>query len=367
MTAEQHFIPFHLPSIGEEEIAEVVDTLRSGWLTTGPKTKRFEAEFAERIGAAHAIAVNSGTAALHVALAAIDLEAGDEVIIPTNTFTASAEVVTYFGAKPVFVDIRRDTFNLDETLIEQAITERTRAIMPVHMAGQACEMMPIREIARRHDLVVVEDAAHALPATYRGETVGSGEGIAAFSFYATKTITTGEGGMVTTADAALAERIRMLTLHGISKDAWKRYTAEGSWYYEVVDAGFKYNMPDLAASIGIHQLAKAESLRSGRERVANAYSASFASEPGLLVPEVLPHIGHAWHLYVLRVEIDELTIDRAQFIEELRDRGIGASVHFIPLHLQPYYQQTFGYRGGVTSRTPSGCTSAASRSRSTRR
>src|SRR6185436_2353218 len=237
-------IPFHIPSIGEEEIAELVDTLRNGWLTTGPKTKQFEKDFAAFVGAKHAVAVNSATSGLHLALEALGVRAGDEVIIPTYTFTATGEVVTYLGARPVLADVRRDTFNLDATTIEPLITPRTKAIIPVHVAGQMCDMDPILDLARRHDLRVLDDAAHSLPATYKGRSVGTMGDASVFSFYATKTITTGEGGMVTTDREDLASRMRQMSLHGLSGNAWNRYGDKGSWYYEVLEFGFKYNMTD---------------------------------------------------------------------------------------------------------------------------
>jgi perosamine synthetase len=251
------FIPFHKPAIDEAEIRSVVETLKSGWLTTGAKVKSFEDDFARYVGSKHAVAVNSGTAALHLALDAVGIGEGDEVIVPTMTFAATAEVVLYFRAKPVLVDCRRDSFNLDPTKIEAAITPKTKAMMPVHMAGQPCEMDPILEIARRHKLRVIEDAAHSLPARYRGDMVGTIGDITCFSFYATKTITTGEGGMATTENLEWDRRMRMMSLHGISHDAWKRYTKEGSWYYEVLYPGFKYNLTDIAAAIGIEQLKNA--------------------------------------------------------------------------------------------------------------
>ena len=340
------FLPFHRASIGDDEIEEVVDTLRSGWITTGPRVKRFELEFAEYVNAPYAVALNSCTAALHLALSAIGLKQGDEVVVPTNTFTATAEVVTYFGAKPVLVDCRRDTFNMDEQALEERITPQTKAVIPVHMAGQPCEMTAVMEIAKQHGLKVIEDAAHALPASYGDAMIGSIGDITAFSFYATKTITTGEGGMATTADEDLAERMRVMSLHGISKDAWKRYTAKGSWKYEVIDAGFKYNMTDIAAAMGIHQLRKADSFWQRRSEIAQMYTEVFAGLDGIQIPQVQSNVQHAWHLYIVLLDLEALTIDRARFIEGLRQRNIGASVHFIPLHCHPYYQDTFGYRRG---------------------
>jgi perosamine synthetase len=338
------FIPFHVPDIGEEEISSVVETLRSGWLTTGPKVKKFEEEFARFVGCSHAIAVNSGTAALHLALEAIGIEEGDEVLVPTMTFTATAEVVLYLKAKPVLVDCKPETLNIDSERIEQAVTAKTKAIMPVDMGGQPCDYDEIGAIARRHGLRVIEDAAHALPAAYNGRRVGSFADITCFSFYATKTITTGEGGMATTQNPEWADRMRMMSLHGISKDAWKRYTAEGSWYYEVHSPGFKYNLTDLAAALGLVQLTKCERFREERKRIAATYDAAFADLAAVERPTVLSNREHAWHLYVIRIKPERLRIGRNEFIEELKQKNIGTSVHFIPLHLHPFYRDTFGYK-----------------------
>ncbi|MBA2677122.1 MAG: DegT/DnrJ/EryC1/StrS family aminotransferase [Ktedonobacteraceae bacterium] len=335
------FLPFALPHITQAEIDEVVDTLRSGWLTTGPKTKRFEREFAERVGAPHALAVNSATAAMHLALDAIGLQPGDEVIVPVYTFTATAEVVVYFRARPVFVDIDPATCNLDPRELEKHITPRTRAIMVVHMAGLPAEMDAILDIAHAHSLPVIEDAAHAFPAKYRGRMIGTLGDMTAFSFYATKTLATGEGGMLTTTRADYAERAAMMALHGISRDAWKRYTAEGSWYYEVLQAGFKYNMTDIAASLGLHQLARCEELLERRSTIARRYTEAFSCLPELETPPDPMHVEHAWHLYMLRLRLESLSIGRDAFIQELTKANIGVSVHFIPLHLHPFYRQAW--------------------------
>jgi perosamine synthetase len=343
MPTHNDFIPFHRPAIDKNEIQSVVETLESGWLTTGHKVKKFEEEFGRYIGCQYAIAVNSCTAALHLALEAIGIEEGDEVIVPTMTFTASAEVVLYFKAKPVFVDCLADTFNIDPDQIERAITSRTRAIMPVHFGGQPCDMKPILEIARRHRLYIIEDAAHALPAKYRGQTVGAIGDITCFSFYATKTITTGEGGMATTDNPEWASRMKMMSLHGISHDAWKRYTKEGAWYYEVVSPGFKYNLTDIGAAIGIEQLKKCDAFNAARNHIANAYNERFSELVEIQTPLCKPDVQHAWHLYVIQLRLERLKITRDQFIEALKERGVGTSVHFIPLHLHPYYRNTFGY------------------------
>jgi perosamine synthetase len=339
----QEFLPFAMPDIGEAEAASVVETLRSGWLTTGPKVRRFEADFAEYVGCHHAVAVNSATAALHLALSAVGLEEGDEVLVPTMTFAATAEVVLYFKARPVLVDCRPETLNLDPDQVEKAITAKTKAIMPVHIAGQACDMDRITEIARDYNLRVIEDAAHALPARYRGKMIGTIGDITCFSFYATKTITTGEGGMATTKNPEWAERMRIMGLHGISKDAWKRYTAEGSWYYEILYPGFKYNLTDIAAAIGIEQLKKCTHFWELRQRYATLYNEGFRHVPAVITPYVAPEVQHAWHLYVIQLDLERLRIGRNEFIALLKQEGIGTSVHFIPLHLHPYYRDTFGF------------------------
>jgi dTDP-4-amino-4,6-dideoxygalactose transaminase len=344
MPTHSEFIPFHSPAIGEDEIQSVIETLKSGWLTTGAKVKTFEADFARYVGSSHAVAVNSGTAALHLALDAIGIKEGDEVIVPTVTFTATAEVVIYFKANPVLADCQPDTLNIDPDQIERAITPRTKAIIPVHMGGQPCDMAPILELARHHNLKVIEDAAHALPAAYHGKKVGAISDITCFSFYATKTITTGEGGMATTENPEWAKRMRMMSLHGISLDAWDRYTDKGSWYYEVIRPGYKYNLTDIAAALGIEQLKRCDQFYEARRRVAAQYHEAFAELPELQIPRCAPDVQHAWHLYVIKLELERLRINRSQFIEALKKKGIGTSVHFIPLHLHPYYRDTFGYK-----------------------
>ncbi|HWR39189.1 MAG TPA: DegT/DnrJ/EryC1/StrS family aminotransferase [Patescibacteria group bacterium] len=338
-----NFIPFALPDIGEEEIAEVVSSLRSGWLTTGAKTKQFEREFADFIGNnVEAIAVNSATAGLHLALEAIGIGPGDEVITTPYTFTATAEVIRYLGADPVFVDIDPETFNIDAAKIEPAITSRTKAIIPVHFAGLACAMNQILAIAEKYDLRVVEDAAHALPTVYDGELVGSlRSDVTVFSFYATKTITTGEGGMVVTRNADIAKRCRIMRLHGINRDAFDRYTSEvPSWYYEIIAPGFKYNMTDIAASIGIHQLKKAWSFQRKRQQMAERYDEAFQNYPVLLPPKPPGNSGHAWHIYAARLN-PECGINREEFINQMAKTGIGCSVHFIPLHIHPYWRDAY--------------------------
>lgn len=337
------FLPFHVPEIGEEEIQSVVETLRSGWLTTGTKAKQFEAEFAQRIGVPHALAVNSCTAALHLALEAVGVTEGDEVIVPTMTFAATAEVAYYLKAKPVLVDCRPDTLNIDVDRIEQAISPRTKAIIPVHFAGQPCDMDRILQIAENYNLRVIEDAAHALPARYHGKMVGAIGDITCFSFYSTKTITTGEGGMATTENAEWADRMRILSLHGITRDAVNRYTPEGSWFYEISYPGFKYNLTDVAAALGIPQLHKCDQFSAIRRRYAQLYTEGFRDIPEIIVPTVMGDVEHAWHLYVIQLDLDRLRIGRNQLIELLKKEGIGTSVHFIPLHLHPFYRDNYRY------------------------
>lgn len=340
-------IPFHMPSIGEGEIAEVVRTLRSGWLTTGPMVREFEAAFAAYVGARHAIAVNSCTAALHLALEAIGLEAGDEVIVPTFTFTATGEVVTYFGARPVLADCRADTFNVDVRTIEPLITPRTKAIIPVHIAGQACDMDPILALARERGIHVIDDAAHAVPTQYRGRMVGTLGDATAFSFYVTKPITTGEGGMITTDRDDLAERTRTMSLHGMSKTAWTRYSDRGDWYYQVLDFGFKYNMTDLAAAIGLQQLKRSEAFWRRRQEIAARYTEAFATLDACVVPSEVTEGAHAWHLYILQIDRDAVEGGRAAVVDALQQHGVKTSVHFIPLHLHPAYQAALGVRSGA--------------------
>ena len=338
------FIPFHKPEIGEDEIHSVVETLKSGWLTTGAKAKSFEEDFARYLGCKHAVAVNSGTAALHLALDAIGTKEGDDVIVPTMTFAATAEVVLYFKANPVLVDCEPHTLNIDPRQIEAAITPRTKAIIPVHMGGHPCAMDQILEIARHYHLRVIEDAAHALPAVYHGKKVGTISDITCFSFYATKTITTGEGGMATTESAEWANRMRMMSLHGISLDAWDRYTDKGSWYYEIIHPGYKYNLTDIAAALGIEQLKRCDRFYEARRRIAALYDDAFAELPELQIPSRAPSLQHAWHLYIIQLNLEQLRIGRNEFIELLKKENIGTSVHFIPLHLHPYYRDAFGYR-----------------------
>jgi len=343
LMTDNSYIPFHRPSIGKEESDAVQRVLASGWLTTGPVAMEFEKQFAAYIGCKHALAVNSCTAALQLALDAIGLRAGDEVLVPSYTFTATAEVVTYFGASPVLCDCVPAGFNIDPADAERRITEKTKAIIPVHIAGQVCDLDPIHGLARRHGLHVIEDAAHAIPASYHGQRIGSISELTAFSFYTTKTITTGEGGMLVTNNDGYAERIALMRLHGIGRDAWKRYDKAGSWFYEVQEAGYKMNLPDLLASLGLAQLKKADQFWQRRRQIAAYYQGKFSAFGELeLPPGEAEGMEHSWHLFILRLRSDSLTLTRNEFIEELKARGIGTSVHFIPLHKHPFYVREYG-------------------------
>jgi len=346
--AESAFLPFALPEIGEEEIAEVVDSLRSGWITTGPKVKRFEEDFAafiaeggEPVGA---ISCNSATAGLHLALEGLGVGPGDQVLTTPYTFTATAEVVRYLGADPVFADIDPVTFNLDPAAarVAAARCERLAALLPVHFAGQSCDLARLQSLADERGVPVVEDAAHSLPATFQGRMIGTLSRATVFSFYATKTIATGEGGMVVSRDESLLKRMRTMRLHGISRDVFDRYTSTApKWFYEVVAPGFKYNMSDIAAALGIHQLRKARRFLERRSEIARRYQQALVDLPLRTPTTVNPGDVHSWHLFVIQLQLESLTIDRARFIELMAEAGIGCSVHFIPLHLQPYWRDRY--------------------------
>ncbi|HZW40008.1 MAG TPA: DegT/DnrJ/EryC1/StrS family aminotransferase [Ignavibacteriaceae bacterium] len=335
------FILFHKPHVTQQEIDEVVDTIKSGWWTTGPKTFKFENEFKNYIGSQFSVSANSWTAAGHLALEAIGLKAGDEVIIPSITFTATAEIICYFGAKPVIVDVQPGTLNIDPHQIEKAITKKTKAIIPVHFGGLPCDMDEILAIAKKNNLVVIEDAAHALPAKYKGKMIGNISDITCFSFYATKTLATGEGGMLTTNNKEYADRCAVMRLHGINKDAWKRYSSEGSWFYEVIAPGYKYNFTDIQASLGLVQLAKVEGLWNMRKEIAAKYTKAFKNNDLIELHEQKSDSESALHLYPIFINIDKLKIKRSEVINLLKDAGIGTSVHFIPLYRHPYYKETF--------------------------
>ena len=341
-----NFLPFARPLIDKKDIEEVVDTLNSDWLTTGPKTHLFEEEFAKYIGCKYAVAVNSCTAALHISLAALEVGKGDEVITTPYTFVSAVNVILQQGAMPVFVDIKSDTFNINPDLIREKINDKTKALIPVHFGGQPCDMGKIMKIAKDNNLLVIEDAAHAISAEYEGRKIGIIGDATSFSFYPTKNMTTGEGGMVTTNDEKLRERLKIWSLHGISKDAWKRYSAEGSWYYEVVCPGYKYNMTDIQASLGLQQLEKLNCFQRKREKIVKAYDGAFKDMKEITIPFVKDNIKHAWHLYVIKIVSEKLKINRNQFIEALKAENIGTSVHFIPVHLHPYYRDTYGFKRG---------------------
>ncbi len=338
----KEFLSFSPPAIGQEEIDEVVDTLRSGWITTGPKVARFEQAFAGLVGAPAALAVASATDAMQVALAALGVGPGDEVITTPMTFCSTVHVIEHLGAKPVLVDVEEDTLCVDPAGVEAAVGPRTKGILPVHLYGHACEMDAIMAIARRHGLFVLEDAAHALSGRYKGRMIGTIGTATAFSFYATKNITTAEGGMLT-GDPDLVDKARVWSLHGMSRDAYNRYGSEGSWFYEVVLPGFKCNMTDIEASLGLRQLERLARFQQRRREVVRRYDEAFAARPELQVPRERPGVESAWHLYPLRLNLDRLTIDRKRFIEEMKARRIGTSVHFIPIHMHAYYRQKYGF------------------------
>ncbi|HEV7893872.1 MAG TPA: DegT/DnrJ/EryC1/StrS aminotransferase family protein [Pyrinomonadaceae bacterium] len=349
------FLPFSPPLVGEEEIEEVVDTLRSDWITTGPKVRRFEEEFAAYVGAPAALGLNSCTAALHTALAALGVTTGDAVITTPMTFASSVHVIEHVGARPLLADVEADTLNVDPRrvadVIESARREglNVRALLPVHLYGHPCDMNPLMDLAREYKLAVVEDAAHALPASHEGRKVGSFAGLfdvpvmTCFSFYATKNLTTGEGGMLT-GPPELIDEARIWSLHGMSRDAWNRYGAKGSWFYEVVRPGFKYNLTDIAAALGLVQLRKLEGFQTRRAEIARRYTEAFSQFEELTVPTSRPEVEHAWHLYVLRLNLERLNVTREQFIEEMRERRIGTSVHFIPVHTHPYYRDRYDFK-----------------------
>lgn len=339
-------LPPFRPSIGEQEIKEVVDTLRSDWITTGPKVRVFEERLRSYLHCKEVVALSSCTAALHLSLVARGIGEGDEVITTPFTFISTANVIVHERARPVFVDIEKDTYTIDPALVEKAITKRTKAIILVHYAGQPGALAPLRAIARKHNLFLLEDAAHAFGATYKGRKIGETGDAIAFSFYPAKNLTTGEGGALATSSTPFAKKIRLLSLHGMSKDAWKRYSAAGSWYYEVVYPGYKCNMTDMQAALGIHQLKKFEPLLAHKRRIAALYDRAFASIKEIVTPKRAPFGTHTYYLYPILIDREKLRIGRDEFIEALRAENIGTSVHFIPVHLHPYYRKTFGFKRG---------------------
>jgi len=362
MNSDESFIPFFKPLMTDDEINDVNKCLKSGWLTTGPFTKQFEKNFAEYMGRTHAVAVNSCTAALHLALEAVGVESGDLVLVPTYTFAATAEVVRYLNAIPVLIDVQENTFNMDMRKAEDVLKKiksglpvrgvpdrhnGVKAMIPVHFGGQAVDVVQAKKLCSEYDLLLIEDCAHCCPAYYKDGKkwlmTGSSADIACYSFYANKTITTGEGGMALTDNSEWADRMRIMSLHGISKDAWRRFSKEGSWYYEITAPGYKYNMTDIAAAIGVNQLKKADFFCESRTRIAGIYNAEFQSVHGLTLPFTKEGIKHSWHLYIIRVDAMETGISRNEFITKLTAAGIGTSVHYIPLHLHPYYKENFNY------------------------
>jgi len=341
------FLPFCLPFVGEEEKKAVLEALESGWISVGPKTKEFEGALASYLGAQHVAAVSSATAGLHLALVAADIGPGDEVITSPLTFTSTVSVILHVGATPVLADVDRETYCVSPEQVAARLTPRTRAILPVHYAGHPCEMDAIRDLASQKDLLIIEDAAHAIGTEYRGQLVGScPESVTVFSFYATKNITTCEGGAVATGREDLIRRVERLRLHGISRDAWKRYSAAGNWFYEVQELGFKYNMTDIQAAMGLCQLRRLEGFIERRERICRRYDEAFGTFPEIVVPQVRGHVRHSRHVYTVQIDFEHLELDRNEFIEALRREGIGSSVLFIPIHYHPYYRQRLPYGRG---------------------
>ena len=364
MSENSDYISFFKPFIGEEEISDVTEALRSGWLTTGKFAKQFEEDFAKYMGIDYGVALNSCTAALHLALEAIGLQEGDLVLVPTYTFAATAEVVRYFNAIPVLVDCLEEDFNMDmehaaEILAKLAKGEEVcgvpkehngaKVIIPVHFGGQAVDIKRCLELKDKYNLKLIEDCAHCCPAHYKDENgdwkmVGSSADIACYSFYANKTITTGEGGMALTNNEEWADRMRVMSLHGISKDAWKRFSKEGSWYYEIAAPGFKYNMTDIAAAIGVNQLKRADDFYIRRKEIAELYSEELKDLSGVTLPISKEGVKHSWHLYVIRIDKDVVGISRNKFIDKLTEAEIGTSVHYTPLHMHPYYIENFNFK-----------------------
>lgn len=340
------FLPYAVPLIDDEDINEVVETLKSGWVAKGPRTIEFEKRFAEYTGAKYAVAMNSATAALHIALIAGGVKPGDEVITTPITFAATANTIIHVGATPVFVDVDPETFCIDANKIEEKITDKTTAIVPVHYTGHACDMDKIRAIAEKYDLFVSEDAAHAIDTFYKGDLIGKKGDCASFSFYATKNICTGEGGMLTTNSEDIAEKARVMSTHGMSKAAWNRYGKGGAWRYDIEYPGHKYNMFDIQAALAKTQMNKLSAMQDRRKEIVKKYKEGFSTLDGIKLPPEADYTTHSWHLYVVRLELDKLTIDRDKFIELMGEANIGTSVHFIPVHLMSYYRENFGYKEG---------------------
>lgn len=335
------FLLFHKPFISDDEINEMVDTLRSGWLSMGPKTIRFEEGFTSYIGCKKSVAVSSWTAAGHLTLEAFGIKQGDEVIVPTMTFPATAEIVCYFGAKPIIVDVDEDTLNISLSEIEKAITPKTKAIIPVHYGGQPCDLDEINQLAKKYNLKVLEDAAHSLPATYKGKKIGTISDVTCFSFYATKTLSTGEGGMICTNDEEIAERTAIMRMHGINRNAWKRYSESGSWYYEVVAPGYKYNFTDLQASLGLPQLKKVDEMWDARKKIASRYTEALKDNELITLHTIKNDRESSWHLYPIKLNLEMLTKNRAQIIDEMKKNNVGVGVHFMPVHQHLFYSESF--------------------------
>lgn len=344
--AQHNFIPLCRPWVDEMEIEAVSEVIASKWISTGPKTAQFEQRFAEYIGVKHALAVSSCTAALHLSLIAAGIGEADEVITTPYTFTATAEAIGYTGARPVFVDIDPVTLNIDVAKIEEKITPRTKAIIPVHIAGLPCDMDALLEICRQHNLVLIDDAAHAIPAEYKGHCIGSIGNLSAFSFYGNKNLATGEGGMITTDNDHFASVIKPMRLHGIDKDSWARQHERSVWYYEVISQGYKYNMTDIQAAMGLCQLLKIEKQREIRRRYAQIYESGLRELPEIITPQEEAISRHAWYLYIIQLRTESLRISRDEFIDAMREANIECGVHYIPLHLFPFYQQRYGYQEG---------------------
>lgn len=340
------FLPYAVPLIEDDDINEVVETLKSGWVAKGPRTIEFEKRFAEYTGAKYAIAMNSATAALHIALISGGVKPGDEVITTPITFAATANTIIHVGATPIFVDVDPNTFCIDANKIEEKITDKTKAIVPVHYTGHACDMDKIRAIAEKHNLFVSEDAAHAIDTYYKGDLIGKKGDCASFSFYATKNICTGEGGMLTTNREDIAEKARVISTHGMSKAAWNRYGKGGAWRYDIEYPGHKYNMFDIQAALAKTQMNKLAFMQDRRKEIVKKYEEAFSKLDGIKLPPEADYTTHSWHLYVIRLELDKLTIDRDRFIELMGEANIGTSVHFIPVHLMSYYRETYGYKEG---------------------
>ncbi|QNK39919.1 DegT/DnrJ/EryC1/StrS family aminotransferase [Caproicibacter fermentans] len=341
----EKFIPYNLPNLTDQEVNAVIDTLKSSWIAKGPRTVKFEQQFAQFVGAKHAIATNSGTAALHLALLSKGIGSGDEVITTPNTFASTANTIIHVGAKPVFADIDYRTGCIDPSEIEKKITPRTKAIVPVHYSGQVCDLDQIYEIADKYSLFVSEDAAHALGSYYKGKTIGNHtKGTASYSFYATKNLTTGEGGMLVTDDDEIDAKARIWAGQGMSQNAWNRYSKDGKWQYDICEPGFKYNMFDIQAALGLVQLSRMNKMQAKRKKIAEKYQNEFSRIDAVEPPYIPDYTIHSWHLYIIRIVPELLTINRDRFIIELNKRNIGTSVHFIPVTSMSYYQKRYGFK-----------------------